>query len=40
MNLEDYNNLVEGLINILGIESDEEKTVAFILDTIQLMAEA
>jgi len=31
MNLEDYKNLVEGLIEILNIDEEEKKTVNFIV---------
>lgn len=34
MNLADYKNLVDGLINILEIEEEENKTVNFIVRTV------
>jgi hypothetical protein len=33
MNLSDYKNLVDGLINILEIEDEENKTVNYIVRT-------
>lgn len=37
LNLQDYKNLVEGLLDVLGINEEQDKTINFILENIRIL---